>query len=608
MKQNLHDKEFESKRALWPFIKQIFGYSFKYKKWFTLLSVSVIIVAVADAVFPLIWLHFIDNLITPLVTSYQAEGLSSIRDDDLNGLLGFGGIYLGWSIIQIVGIGFFVYYARKIQEYVIYDLRKEMFNKLQRLSFSYYDKSAIGWLISRITSDTGRVTELISWGFISLVWGVFMIIFCFSAMAFYNWKLMMIVLVSIPFLLFISVKIRLLILRYARRARKVHSEMIANFNEHVHGIEVNKVTAQEDRASKAFGLFTDDLRGASFRAAYYSALFSPLVIIIGSIAAAMVIYFGGHQTLAENGITIGMLAAFISYATMIYDPILDIARFYAMAQNSLSAGERIFSLIQEDVEIVDPDGAPDYGEIEGKIGFENLDFHYVEGQPILTDLNLRINAGESIALVGPTGEGKTTIASVIARFYQPTGGAVKIDDVDYRERTLHSFRSQLGVILQTPHVFSGTLIENIRYGNFEATEAEIKAVLASIGADELIPRLHEQIGEEGGTLSLGEKQLISFARVILKDPKILIMDEATSSVDTLAEMKIQRGIEQLVKGRTSIIIAHRLSTIRNCDRILVIRKGQILEQGSHQELLDERGFYYQLYTRQSRKRRVRKVH
>ncbi len=417
MKQQLQDKDFKSNRALWPFLKQVFGYSFKYKKWFAPFVISVILVAVADAVFPLIWLHYIDNVITPLVSRYHSitAGGSEL---DLSELYYFGGIYLVWSILQIVCVGVFVYYAQLIQEYVVYDLRKDMFNKLQRLSFSYYDKSAIGWLISRITSDTGRVTDLISWGSVSLVWGIFMIIFCFVAMSIYSWKLMLIVLASIPVLLFISVKIRLLILRYSRRARKVHSEMVANFNEHVHGIEVNKVTAQEDRASEGFGNFTDDLRWASFRAAYYSALFSPLVVVVGSIAAALVIYFGGHMVLAEIGITLGMLAAFISYATTIYDPILDIARFYAMAQNSLSAGERIFSLIAEPVEIVDPDGAEDFGDIEGKIEFENLDFHYVEGQPILKGLNLTINAGESIALVGPTGEGKTTIASVIARFYQ----------------------------------------------------------------------------------------------------------------------------------------------------------------------------------------------
>jgi len=603
MQEKLLEKKFEGKGGLWPFLKQIFSYSFRYKSWFAALTAAAILMAITDALYPLIWSHFIDDGITPLVEKY-AQRTADDAPETLGVLYRFGLIYVAFLVIQYFCTQAFIWYAGKIRNTVIHDLRKEMFEKLQRLSFSFYDRSAIGWLISRITSDTDRVTDVVSWGMLDAVWGVMMIFACFGVMAIYSWKLMLIVLASIPILLLLSVGLRRRILQYSRESRRVSSEMIAYFNEHVHGIEVNKVSAQEAAASTGFSAMSKTMQRASYRAHYYSALLSPLVITTGSAAAGLIIFFGGNMVLEGTGVTIGILAAFFMYATLIYDPIHDITKFYASAQSAISAGERIFSLISEPVEIVDPPGAPDFGAIRGEIAFSHVDFHYVPEQPVLRDFNLKIRAGESIALVGPTGEGKSTIASLVCRFYQPVGGRILIDGVDYRESTLQSFRKQLGVILQTPHLFSGTMIENIRYGDFDATEARVAETLRQIGAEELIPRLHEPVGESGGSLSTGEKQLISFARVILKNPKILIMDEATSSVDTIAEAKIQRGIERLIHGRTSLIIAHRLSTIRNCDRILVIRQGQIIEEGSHKKLLAQKGFYFQLYTRQSRERVV----
>ena len=277
----------------------------------------------------------------------------------------------------------------------------------------------------------------------------------------------------------------------------------------------------------------------------------------------------------------------------------DLTRFYASAQDSLSAGERIFSLIDEPITIFDRTGISKFSEIKGEIEFENVDFAYTEGEYILNGFNLQIPAGQSLALVGATGSGKTTLSSLISRFYEPTSGKLKIDGVDYRKRTLESFRKQLGIIQQTPHLFSGTFRENLQYGKLNATDKEIKAALNSIGAGEFGERLDEAVGEEGSNLSLGEKQVISFARALLKNPKILIMDEATSSIDTIAEMQIQKGIDQMISGRTSIIIAHRLSTIKNCDRILVMEKGKIIEDGSHQELIELKGHYFGLFYQSS---------
>jgi ATP-binding cassette subfamily B protein len=400
----------------------------------------------------------------------------------------------------------------------------------------------------------------------------------------------------------------MLILKYSREARKYNSEMTARFNEHINGVEVNKSLVQEERVSENFKDLSEKMKVSSYKAAYYQAIFMPLIIFGGSIAAAFVIYYGGSMAITiPAAITVGTLAAFFGYATMIFEPILDISRFYSQAQNSISAGERIFSLIDTKAQIINKPGAGKYGRIDGDIEFENVSFHYDEGKQVLSNLNLKINEGSSIALVGETGGGKSTIINLICRFYEPTGGVIKIDGVDYKEKTMESLRSQLGVVLQTPHLFSGTVKENIKYGREDATDMEIINALRVVGAEDFIPRLDEEVGEGGEHLSMGEKQLISFARAVLSDPRIFIMDEATSSVDTLTEAKIQRGIEGIMEGRTSLVIAHRLSTIKHCDRILVINKGRIVEDGSHYELMRKQGVYYRLYTRQLREQREKEV-
>ncbi len=597
----LTDQEFESKRSLRPFLKRIFSHAFFYKKWVYLMAANIIVVALVDAAYPLLWLHYIDNVVTPFIEQFVATGSFEMTTSAWNSIWKYVGIYMTITIINVICVGFFIYYAGSIQEHVMYDLRKAMFNKLQRLSFKFYDRSAIGWLISRVTSDTDRVCELISWGFLELIWGLTIIVMCFVVMFFYSWKLSLVVLFTIPLLFLVSVKIRSLILKYSRQARKLNSEITATVNEHINGVEVNKSMVQEENASGSFRKLSERMRWSSFRSSYYSAMYTPVVVMVGSIAAAAVIYLGGHLSLeSSTGITLGVLAAFFAYARFIFEPIFDITRFYALAQDSLSAGERIFSLLDEKVDIVDPETATAFDTIKGKIEFRKVDFRYVEDKPILQNFNLTIEAGESVALVGPTGEGKTTLASLISRFYEPQSGTITIDGFDLKEKTLKSYRSQLGVIMQTPHLFSGSVKENIKYANADATDEEVKNALTIIGAEDFIARLQDEVGEEGENLSTGEKQVLSFARVMLVDPRILIMDEATSSIDTLAEGKIQRGIDYMVKGRTSIIIAHRLSTIRNCDRILVIKNGLIHEEGNHEDLIKSKGYYYNLYTRQSR--------
>ncbi len=602
----LKDKQFKTKGSLWPFLRRLLKYSFRYPKWVAGFTGFVLLVALVEAVYPLVWLSLLDKVIVPAVEHYRTTGVLQPIDSDQ--IRNYGLIFLGLGITLSIGVFSFINFAGRIQEYVMYDIRQELFIKLQELSFSFFDKSAVGWLLSRISSDTAKVTELISWSMIEVVWGGGMIIFCVTAMFIYNWKLALIVTLTIPVLTLISFKLRMLILKYSREARKYNSEMTARFNEHINGVEVNKSLVQEERVSDDFKSLSEKMKVSSYKAAYYQAIFMPLIIFGGSVAAAFVIYYGGSMAIViPAAITVGTLAAFFGYATMIFEPILDISRFYSQAQNSISAGERIFSLIDTEAMITDKPGALKYGRIYGDIMFENVSFHYDEGKTVLKDLNLHIEEGTSVALVGETGGGKSTIINLICRFYEPTGGVLKIDGVDYKDRTMQSLRSQLGVVLQTPHLFSGTVKENIKYGRDEATDIEIMNALRVVGAEDFIERLDEQVGEGGEHLSMGEKQLISFARAVLADPRIFIMDEATSSIDTITEAKIQRGISGIMEGRTSIVIAHRLSTIKYCNRILVINRGRIVEDGSHYELMKKQGVYYRLYTRQLREQREKEV-
>lgn len=607
MENRIEEKEFQRKDTLWPFLKRLFGLAKdNYPKLFWSLVLSVGLVAVADATFPLIWMYLIDDVISPNLLSLQeARDAGETFVFNARTFIPVVIQFVVWMIIMALGVLAFIWCAENIKERIIYDLRKMMFDKLQHLSYSFYDQNSTGWLVSRITSDADRVTELISWGFVSVIWGFAMVIMSFTYMFILNWKLGLGVLLSMPILLFVSMKIRLLILKYSRSARKQNSEMIAYVTEHINGVAVNKATVQEKSAIKGYKGQTGKMHTYAFRSSLYTALYVPLIFLTGAFAAAFVIMYGGNLFITSS-ISLGVWAAFFGYSRNIFEPIFDIARFYALAQDSLSAGERIFSLIDEQRDITDQEANKDFGTIKGGIEFRNLDFYYKQDKMILDNFQLKINPGETIALVGPTGHGKTTLTALIGRFYEPKGGALLIDGVDYRKRGLESFRSQLGVILQSPFLFSGSLRSNILFGlrgtnRMMPNDQELSALLIDLGADDLIAKLDMDVGEEGSNLSSGERQLVSFARAVVKDPAILIMDEATSSIDTLTEAKIQLGIKKVIENRTSIIIAHRLSTIKNCDKIVVIEHGAIKEMGSHQELIQEKGHYFDLYMKQARR-------
>ena len=368
-------------------------------------------------------------------------------------------------------------------------------------------------------------------------------------------------------------------------------------------MRVVKALRREELNLAEFDVLSSEMYRASYRAAWWSALFLPTVQIIGALALGAVIWYGGYQVEAGT-LSIGGIQAFISYVAFMLWPIQDLARVYAAMQDAVASAERVFSLTDSVSEVSDRAGAIDPGSIRGDIVFEDVDFFYEENKPVLTGFDLTVRQGETIALVGPTGGGKSTIINLLCRFYEPKGGVIRIAGHDYTGLTLHAIQSRIGMVLQTPHLFSGSIRDNIRYGRLDASDQEVEAAARLARAHDFIVKMEhgydEEVGEGGSRLSVGQKQLISLARAVLADPEVFIMDEATSSVDTLNEALIQQGMDVLMEGRTSFVIAHRLSTIRRADRILVIEDGKITEQGSHAELVRQRGHYYSLYTQQFR--------
>lgn len=512
-----------------------------------------------------------------------------------------------YGVFQLLQAGFvftFIYLAGVLGERVQYDLRKMLFNHLQDLSLSYYAQNAVGRLIARVTSDTGRVADLLTWGVVDTTWAIMNIITSITFMALINWKLALIVFTSIPIMLFIAVQFRKRILVEYRTARRTNSKITGAFNENFQGVRVVKALLREDENTREFQRLTTQMYNASYRAAWLSALFLPTVQIIAALALGVIVGYGGQQ-ITIGMMTIGGIQAFVSYLTFMMWPIQDLARVYAEMQHSIASAERIFKLADTPPEVHDRPGAVPAETLMGEIEFDHVDFYYEDRKPVLQDFTLKVKPGEMIALVGPTGGGKSTIVNLLCRFYEPRAGVIRINGRDYREYTLASIHSRIGIVLQTPHLFSGTVKENIRYGRLEATDEEVMEAAKIAGAHDFIMTLEKgydhNVGEGGNLLSVGQKQLISLARAFLAKPELFIMDEATSSVDTLTEALIQRGMEALMQGRTSFVIAHRLSTIRKADRILVIENGRIAEQGTHAELLKLRGHYYRLYTQQFRR-------
>ncbi|MDR1914844.1 MAG: ABC transporter ATP-binding protein/permease [Clostridiales bacterium] len=569
-----------------------------YKKEIVWIFVLMILLAGFDAGFPLMSKVAIDNFIVK---------------GSLNGFPIFIGLYVLMVISQSLIIYSFVLITGRLENNTVYSIRRAGFDSLQELSFSYYDKTPVGWIMARMTSDAQRIGDVVAWGLLDLVWGVAIIIIVLINMFILNVKLALILMTVFPVLFAVSVYFQKVILKNQREVRKINSRITGAYNEGINGARTTKTLVREERNFGEFQELSGGMRKVSIKAAVLSAVYLPIVLSLGSVSVGLVLWAGGGE-LHSGLITFGTYTVFISYAVQMYEPVQQIARVFSEFQSAQASAERSLTLLDALPDITDrPDVIEKYGDsvnprlenwpgIEGMIEFRHVGFKYKTGESVLEDFNLTVRAGEKIALVGETGAGKSTIVNLICRFYEPTSGEILIDGVDYRERSQLWLHSNLGYVLQTPHLFSGTVADNIRYAKLDATDEEVINAAKSVRAYQFIENLEKgfetQVGEGGSRLSTGQRQLVSFARAIIANPRIFVLDEATSSIDTETERMIQDAVDIVLSGRTSFIVAHRLSTIRSCDRILLIHDGKISESGSHKELLRKRGAYYNLYTNQ----------
>lgn len=586
--EELYDKPLDPQVA-----RRLAGFVAPYK-WQMLLAALLMLGATASTVIGpyLIKVAIDDGLL--------AGSLAALRSAVL--------LYLAAALVRWGFIYFRVNIMARVGQSVIYDLRKLLFAHLQKLSLGFYSRYSVGRVITRVINDVETLREFVTWAVLAIARDLFALVGIVIAMLALNVKLSLITFATIPLMILATAIYRRTARAAYRRVRAAISWVNSVLAENINGIRVVQAFSRQSYNYQHFSELTNRYHLQTvIRAAKIAACFLPVVDVLGALAVAAVIWIGGTAVLGES-ISAGVLVAFVLYIDRYFDPIRDLSRRFDTLQSTMAGGERILALLDTEVDVKDAEDAQDLPPIKGDVTFENVSFHYsdelsssqnTQTALVLREINLHIPAGSTAALVGKTGAGKTTLVKLLSRFMDPTEGRVLVDGIDLKTVTQHSLRSQMGVVLQDPFLFNGTVKENILFGRLDATDAEVEAAAKAVGAHDFIMELrkgYDTSVEEGGVLlSVGQRQLISFARALLADPRILILDEATSSVDTQTEQVIQRALVTLFHGRTSFVIAHRLSTITNADLIVVIDDGRIVEQGTHQELLERRGAYYQLY-------------
>jgi len=582
----------------------ILRFAIPFKAYGGGLAVAALIIAACEVAMP----YFVGRIVDHVKTGANDQ------------LWNLGVSYFSVAVVLSVAILVFILFAGRIASGVSHDIRVASFDKLQQLSFSYFDRRPVGWIMSRLTSDCDRLSRILGWCMLDFVWGLSMVCGIAAVMLYLNWSLALTVLAVVPPLAIISVYFQQKLLVTARQVRKANAEITGSFNESIMGVQTTKSLVREQANLDEFQQPCDRMYEYSVRNMMHTAVYVPMIISLGSVMAGLALWVGGGKVLTGT-LSIGTLVTFMAYAALFFEPIYEMARQFTEIQMAQAAAERIQELLNTEPEIQDSaevrlaiakheqdenrsqeialDGGPENIE---SIEFQQVGFSYRTGNPVLSSFNLKVRQGETIALVGPTGGGKTTIVNLLCRFYEPTTGSILLNGTDYRRRSSQWLHSNLGIVLQTPHLFSGSVTANIRYGNLAATDEQVEEAARLVHAHFFIRGLKDgyetNVGEGGNRLSTGQKQLVALARAVIAQPQIFIMDEATSSVDTETEVMIQRGIGKVLNHRTSFIIAHRLSTIQTADRILVITGGEITESGQHEELLERRGHYFRLYTHQ----------
>lgn len=577
------DDELIEKPFDWGQLKRLFSYMKPYKKqMLPIIIIMMLVGAITKLTIPLLIREAIDNSIIP---------------KDKNLLFLIVGIMLAVYVIQWLANTFRIKYTNMIGQRVIYDLRHDLFSHIQKLSFRFFDTRPAGSVLVRVTNYVNSLQDLFTNGVVNLLIDVVQLCGIIIILLTFNFKLGAAIIVTVPIMFLISTQLRKKIRRAWQDVTMKQSRLNAHLNECIQGIKVTQAYTQEKENIQFFTKMNMVNRLSWNRASMLNQSFGPLIEITGAVGYCILFWLGAHLIQTEE-ISVGLLVAFATYIGYFWEPITRLGQMYSQLLIAMASAERIFEFIDEEPTVAEIEGAKDLSSIQGNVKFENLVFEYEPGRPALNGINLDVQAGESIALVGHTGSGKSTIMNLLCRFYDPNEGKILIDGQDIRQVTIQSLRSQIGVVLQDTFIFSGTIRENIRFGRLDATNEEIELVAKAVHAHDFIMSLpagyDTEVQERGNVLSMGQRQLISFARALLANPRVLILDEATASIDTDTELKIQEALKTLLAGRTSFIVAHRLSTIRNADKIVVLDHGRMMEIGNHEKLMKEQKIYYGL--------------
>jgi ATP-binding cassette subfamily B protein len=573
-------------------MKRLAQYMKPYRYHIALAILVLIVAALAELAGPYLTKIAIDDHITT---------------KDLSGLPFIIGMLIAVVIVQFVMQYIEVYVTQWVGQKVMYNIRMEVFSHIEHLGLSFFDKNPVGRLVTRATSDISALNELFTSGVVAVFGDIITLLGIIGFMFYLNWKLALVNMVVVPILFVATLIFRSKVRESFRQVRTRIARLNAFLQEHIAGMWVVQSFTAEKRTFNKFALINADLRDSHLKSVFYFAVFYPVVEILGAFSLALIIWYGGAQIIS-GALTFGSLVAFIWYAERFYQPIRDLSEKYNILQQAMASSERIFKLLDTPPDVIDPKTPRGLATVSGAIRFEKVSFAYNDEEWVLKDIDLDIRPGEKIAIVGATGAGKTSLISLLLRFYNFQRGDIKLDGVSITDLPLKEYRSHMALVLQDIFMFSGDIARNVRLGNHNISDGEIVGALRTVGADPFVNELEGgikyELRERGSNLSLGQRQLLAFARALVFDPKILILDEATSSVDTQTELTIQYALQKLLAGRTSIVIAHRLSTIKKSDRIIVMHKGQIKEQGSHAELLALEGIYHRLYQLQYKEQEI----